>query len=660
MSPNSYPHLFSKLERGVFRLKNRIVHAAMSTRYVEGGRVTEELISYHANRARGGAAMTVTEPMNVLARHSNSRKVDVYSGKNGEALRRWAAAVEKYDCRLIGQIQDPGRGRHEQGRNAAAIGPSALPDDLSWTVPYVPSTAEVEQLVEEFTHSAKLLKDAGFGGVEISAGHGHLFHQFLSSWSNHRTDKYGGDIANRARLLTELVSSIRASCGGDFIIGVKLPAEDGQAGGIDFVQAEQITRIVHKTSSIDYLTYCWGAHSNTLDTHLPDLHGKRAPYVDTIARLAASAPGVVVGALGLITDPNEGERIIRDGQADIIMLGRPLVTDAAWGVKAQEGREAEIRYCVSCNTCWQVIVSGNKIQCDNNPRVGASDEADWRPAPAEKKKRIVVVGGGIAGMEAAWVAAARGHDVTVFNSSSESGGKTRLHAALPGGEGLSSIYDYQRLSADRFGAKLEFNVRVVSDEILALRPDAVILATGSTMRWPDFIPQEYKADGLFPDLRAVIADLLGRHDRQKGTVVIYDHDHTAMTYAAAEFLHQRYERVVIVTPRERIAADESLVNRLGIYRRLEQKRIRTLTLSTVSEQSRFEEGVVVCRNVYNGDETAIDDVSLLTYSTPRLPNDAMAESIRKAGVSLHLIGDCFAPRFVVNATADGHKIGCSL
>ena len=153
-------------------------------------------------------------------------------------------------------------------------------------------------------------------------------------------------------------------------------------GGIDLDAAARITAAVHATGAVDYLTYCWGAHADTLDWHLPDLHGPRAPYVDQIAHLSTFAPGIPVGALGLITDPNEGERIVRDGLADLVMLGRPLVTDPAWPIKAYQGRESEIRYCVSCNTCWHVISTNSVLQCDNNPRVGLADEADWRPAPA--------------------------------------------------------------------------------------------------------------------------------------------------------------------------------------------------------------------------------------------------------------------------------------
>ena len=652
-----YPNLFSPLRLRHVTLRNRLVHASMSTRYVAGGKVTDKLVTYHANRARGGASMLITEPLNLLPRQRNLQKVMVRDPDNRPGLARWAAAVRAHDSHLMAQIQDPGRGRHQPGRSHDAIGPSALPDDLSWTVPHALETHEVEALIQDFADSALILRDAGFSGVEISAGHGHLFHQFLASRSNIRRDRFGGDLEGRARLLTELCLALRARCGDEFLIGVKLPGEDGMQDGIDLETAAAVTRLIHATGVADYLTWCWGAHSNTLDWHLPDLHGPRSPYVDKIAMLAKQAPGTAIGALGLITDPNEGERFIRDGLADLVMLGRPLVTDPAWGIKAEQGREAQIRYCVSCNTCWGAIVGGSTISCDNNPRVGADDEADWQPTRAAESRRIVVVGAGPAGLEAAWVAAARGHEVSVFAVSSDVGGKTRLHSLLPGAENLSSVYDYQRLRADEFGVKFHFDHRANAEDVLALRPDAVILACGSTPAWPHWLPEDYRDAEFFPDVRAVAARFSIRRSREAGTAVIYDQDHTAFTYATAQLLAQRYDRVVIVTPREGVAAEEPLVNRQGIHRRLPALGIEVQNwCEPVFDEGLFE-GRMTLRPVNAGPMRYIEGVVLVTHATPRVPNDELVGPLRAAGIELLQVGDCHAPRSLLIATGEGYRAG---
>lgn len=656
----AYPHLFSPLQLGHARLKNRIVHAAMSTRYARDGRVTDRLIDYHRNRAEGGAALLVTETMNLLPGQRSPHKVNVLDAGNTAALARWADQVRAHDAHLLGQVQDPGRGRHQPGRNHSAIGASPLPDDLSWTVPRALTTDEVEAMIADFASGARRLADAGFSGVEISAGHGHLFHQFLSAAANHRGDRFGGDQVGRARILTELITALRTTCGRDFIIGVKLPGEDGMPGGITLEDAAAITRIVHALQQVDYLTWCWGAHSDTLGWHLPDLHGPRTPYLDKIVALGREAPGTITGALGLITDPNEGERIVRDGLADLVMLGRPLVTDAAWGLKAQHGREARIRYCVSCNTCWGAINAGLQLSCDNNPQLGTANEIHWQPAKTFRKRRVVVVGAGIAGMESAWIAAARGHEVTVLGASEEPGGKTRLQATLPGGENLSSIYDYQYLRAREAGVRFALGASADLAACLAHEPEVVILATGSRPAWPAFLPDAWRDPDLFPDIRTLVARLMGRQSREPGTAVLYDHDHTAFTYAAAEWLHDRFEQVVLVTPRPGIAADEALVNRQGIYRRLYGRQIDILTLSEPQITDDLEQGILHIRHRLNMRTTAVPNLALLTFATPRLPNDELAAPLEAAGIEVHRIGDCDVPGTALMATQSGYRIGNQL
>ena len=657
----SYPSLFQPFTLAGRPLKNRIVHASMNTHMADNTRVTAALIQYHISRARGGAAMIITEPIS-LAHHQNVYyRSRGYNDDNLDLLQRWAEGIEAQDCRLLGQLQDPGRGRHNTGLVADAISASALPDDLSWTMPRALRADELHAMTDDFTQSVQRLQRCGFSGVEISAGHGHLFHQFLSPWMNLREDEYGGDVEGRTRFLRELISSLRAACGQNFIIGLKLPGNDYAKGGVDPAEAAKIAARVTQSKEVDYVSFVQGTHGLALEWHLPDSHGPRMPYLDLFRQLRPHLNGVPLLALGRITEPTEGEAIIKAGDAELIGLGRGLLADAAWPLKARTGRETEIRLCTWCNLCWDAINTHlSEMKCVNNPAVAQPQETDWWPARlsgAQTSKRVIIVGAGAAGMEAAWNAAARGHDVTVFGSGAQTGGKTRLHAQLPGSAPLSSINTYQLVAAQKAGVKFELGVTATAGKLISLKPDCVVLATGAHMVAPQWLPAAAQQTGRVRDLRSAIVEVLRAPLKQKGSAVIFDMDHTEATYASAELLHTLFQRVYIITPRETIAEATTIVTHQGIVRRMREKRITVIPLTEPQISADWQGDRLPYADMITGEIGFIDHVTFFAYSTPRTPNDELAAPLRAAGIELRLIGDCRAPRGLMVATAEGHAAG---
>jgi dimethylglycine catabolism A len=653
----SYPQLFSPLRLGCQRFRNRIAFASMFSVRARNGEVTPELIRFYANRAMGGASLIVSEAMSVL-RHSPifGAQIRLYQRKDLSGLQRWTDAVRSFDSGIIGQLQESGRADMRPQRKPFSMAPSALPCDLSWTMPRAMTKADIDMTRDDFVAAAQILKNAGFNGMELSSGHGHLLHQFLSPWMNQREDEYGGTRENRIRFFVELIDEVRATCGPKFLVGIRLPGNDGIPQSIDWQEAAQIADALTKACRLDYVNFVQGAHAWTLHMHVPDLHTPRGTYVDEIGKLRPACNGVPVASTGRIVEPGQAEALLAAGKADFVMLGRTLIADPAWGLKARQNRDGEIRKCLSCNHCWREAVQGKPLNCDNNPRVALPGEVDFWPKPARFTRRLTVVGGGVAGLETAWIAAARGHKVTLFSQSGALGGKARLYASLPGCEAASSIFDYQIAAAQRAGVQLELSHAADAADILATAPDAVVIATGGEMLWPSHFPREWREWDVVRDLWSAITNL-PRMQQDKSTAVLYDFEGTDVTYATAEALSHRFARVVILNPVECLARDEALVDRQAIYRRLLSRGVETMQWSEVSGHSAIESGRIVVRNILSERESVIEDVGLLVYATPRRSRNELMTALRGQDFETHLIGDAYLPRTSMLIVREAHELG---
>ncbi|MDA9220143.1 NAD-binding protein, partial [Luminiphilus sp.] len=455
--------------------------------------------------------------------------------------------------------------------------------------------------------------------------------------------------------------AIRNTCGSAFVIALKLPGEDGVAGGIDLPMASAINGVLAEHSDhFDLWTWVWGAHARSLYQHLPDATGARHPYLAPIQKLRAEHPSIRSGAIGYLTDPNECEMALNDGTADVVFLGRPLITDAAFPNKAASGNANNIRYCVSCNSCWRNIIEAGALACDNNPRVGDPDEHHEKPVSAKHQRHVVVVGTGVSALEAAHTAAQRGHRVTVVGNIDQVGGKTRLHAQLPGGENLSSVYDYQYLMAQQAGVRFVLNRQAQSEDVLALNPDVVLLATGARASQPAWLTSDWATMGLIPSLREMGQSLIDGIGRSPGRAVLVDHDHTEMTYAIALQMATRFDQITLVTSRERIANDVSLINRQNILQRLFDQDIELICHVEPDSLDGLEEGQLIMKNVYNDRISELSDVVTVVHASSRVPNQHLLTPLRANGLEVIPIGDCRAPRSLMAATHEGYQVANTL
>ena len=650
MSDNAFfPNLFRPLQIGSRTLRNCIALPATLTNYGAGHRVTERWTNFLAERAKGGAGMIVSEVIAVdPAALAHGAIVTGYEAENEDGFKRTAEAVESAGACLVAQLWHPGR-QQLWSPVRSPKGISDQPDAYSWTVPHVMTTDELRQVADEYLVVAQRLKRCGFSGVELHGAHGYLITQILSPWSNTRTDQYGGSLENRVRFVEEVSDAIRAACGKDFIVGLKMPGDEGVPGGIDPDEAARITSALAKHGTLDYFAYSQGNFTNSLENHVPDMHFRRAHFLDIHKKIRPAAAGKPVMAIGRIAMPAEAEAAIAEGAGDLVGMTRALIADADWPNKARAGRVDDIRPSSYDNFAWGEIHVGKPLAEIHNPQLATKGESNWRPNGAAKKKRVVVIGAGPAGLQAARVAAQRGHDVTLFGASPEIGGKLRWEASLPGRDEYGNVLSWMERQLRDAGAKTELGEKATPEMILALKPDSVIVATGSHLR----APENFAGDGQ------CARDWDGhlRLGRSHGVAVLFDMDHSAATYAVADALARRYEKLVLLTPRTQLARNVNYCSAIGVYRRLYDA---DAEIVLAAEPSTLRNGVLTWRNIFTGRTHDIENVDLFLWSTPRVADDALAQPLEQAGVDTRLVGDCMAPRNLLCAIHEGEAAAMSL
>jgi 2,4-dienoyl-CoA reductase (NADPH2) len=631
---SAYPHLFTPLTLRGVTLRNRLVMAPMSTELggLEG-EVTPAMIAFYRERALGGMGLIVVEYTCVDpdTGRAHEYQLTLDDRKNLDGHRRLVRAIHEAGAKIFMQIQHCGQYANPKVLpGAMPVGPSDIfsrRDPQKMTCRGLTS-AEVAKMVLSFGKTAALAVEAGYDGVELHGAHGYLLTQFLSPLGNKRDDEWGGDAERRLSFPLAVIRAVRANI-GDRPLVYRLSADEFRAGGVTIDDMERIApRLVEAGADALHVSTGWGvgAAFEKVVEPMSTSEGWRIPYA---ARLR-KATGVPVIAVGQIRWPEMAEQAIRDGDADLVALGRPMLTDPLWASKAKAGRRDLIRPCTSCNWCISPHPGRVQVGCAENPRTGTELDP---PIPVDmgRGRRAVVVGAGPGGASAALLLRQAGFETHIFETRAFTGGGIIASATPPGKE---KLFWYSNYLGDRLAESSvirHFDQRAALDDILGLEPDVVILAAG-TQRID--LPVEGLDDPMVMDAY----DLLMR-ERNLGLsegahVVVYGGGETGCE--TAEFCAHHGIRVTLVSrsPAEKLARSADWVYRMGLLRRLHDNPL--ITIADNSHVRRAGNGMVTLESGDSATEIAADRLLL---AQGRRSADQLFDELGRAGIPVSVVGD---------------------
>ena len=640
-----YPKLFAPVRIGHKQSRNRIMRLATLTNTIQGGQVTEHTLAFYRRISRGGSGMVVTEGMRIHPSSTgHGHSMQLYVPETIESVKKLARTVQDEGALIIAQLNHNGRQHHNTGA-AALWAPSAIACPRSGAMPHAMTLDEIEEVIAGFVQGAQCVKEAGGDGIELHGAQGHLIQQFVSPYSNQRDDAFGGSFDNRLHFPLDIITRIRAAVGRDFIVGYRMGVEEFTAGGLGIADTKRIAQHFAERNELDFLSLTQG-NFNTLDTHCPDSHYKAPAYVDLQAEIKAVAGALPIVATARIQTPEQAERILAEGKADMIGMSRALVADPEWPLKAMEGRGEDIRRCIYTSTCWG---SGKKIACGVNPTVG--NEVSMPPLSLDQaavRRRVAVIGGGVAGMEAAWVAATRGHDVTLYEAGEQLGGK------LAGAERFADFHEvalavrFLERQVAQSGVRVCLGQPVDEVALRASAPEVVIVATGATAIAPilagDGSVPVHAFDARIPD------------DLPAGNWVVMDEDGHYWSATLTEYLARQGKHVTYVTRFMQPFREIPEVSRMSLLRALSQ---RGVVLYDNAAIARAEHGSVVLHRYFHEERPIVlPDVRGVLWTGMQRVNDGLIGQLREAGFNnVQVVGDARAPRRLSHAIAEGHRAG---
>jgi len=635
--------LFTPFRIKHLEIPNRIVMPGLASFLIEDdGTITDKTIEHYRLRAAGGPGMVIVEacavsPEGVVSPH----QARIYDDRFVEGLAKIAQVMRAEGAVPAVQIHHGGRQTSSKVIKQKPLAPSPLPcPTIRGDVE--PLTKEkIQELIHKFGDAAERAVQAGFDLIEIHGAHGYLINQFLSRFSNIREDEYGGDVEGRTKFALEIVREIRKRIGKDFPLSFKISAQEFVPNGLTVGESIKILKLLVK-EGIDVVQVSAG-NDATPEWIAQPMFMKKACLAGSAGAIK-KALNIPVMAVGRINDPLVAERILAEGKADLVCMGRGLLADPELPKKAKEGRLEDIRTCIACNTCMESIFRRGRVECLVNPVLGREKELVFEPA--KERKKVMVVGGGPGGLNVAWVAARRGHDVHLYEKQKFLGGQLLLGSITGYKKELLSLIEFQKRQINRFGVKLHLGQEVTPEMVDKEKPDVVILATGSS-------PSVPPVEGIDKPIVALYPEALNTGNFGDLKVVIIGGGATGSEVAL--HLADQGCSVTIVEVLPKVGLQLESMTRKVLLQRLKSRGVRILTETKLQQVK--DNGVIV---VGKEGKEAFLEADRVVVAIGTKPDNLLYEQIKSKGYEIHRIGDCLEPRSAKAAIYEGAVLGRSI